>query len=224
MANPYSSGGNATTGGGNGNWSTSTDTINSFSLPTIRYNSAFTNTYEVAYATLKSLSDYFWNPLTSFERYFTKADDAILSCYLLPIPESALGTLSTYNITVGNKETGYTGKLLSGGITLDCGSITVSEYSGSFLDYNQYTQISLYLPYMGTVSLDANIVMGRTINVKYNIDLYSGNLTAMVYVDGSLSYQYDGNCAYIIATTSLNFAEMITNTVATAARIIMALM
>lgn len=228
MANPYAGGGVATTGGGNGSWNSSTTNITSVGLPTLSVIDTFTHTYNVTLAELQNICDYLWNIWTSLERYFTKADDAIVSCYILPIASSKISTGSTnntpYYVTLGADETPYQGKLITKGYTLNCGSVTIDEYSGSFLDYDENTQISLYLPYIGTVQLDPSIVMGKTISVKYNIDVYTGNCVANVFVklDGttdSLVYSYNGNCAYQIATSSTNYSEAILGVISAAVKI-----
>lgn len=60
------------------------------------------------------------------------------------------------------------------------GSIAISEYFQSFLDYAPYTKIELYLPYIGFVNLDVNEVMGKTITIEYVVDIFSGKCTAFI--------------------------------------------
>lgn len=230
MANPYTGNGAniAGTGGGSGSWSTSTTNTTSVALPTLSVINTFTHTYNVTLADLQNICDYLWSIWSSLERYFTKADDAIVACYIIPIASSKISTSSTnntsYYITMGADELPYQGKLITKGYTLSCGSVTIDEYSGSFLDYDENTQISLYLPYIGTVQLDTAVVMGKTITVKYNIDVYTGNCVANVFVklDGTtdtLVYSYNGNCAYQIATSSINYTDTILGVISAAAKI-----
>ena len=60
----------------------------------------------------------------------------------------------------------------------DFGDITINEYYGSFLDYQPYTSINIYLPYIGIKPLDVQRVMGRTLNVSYRVDFSVGLCTA----------------------------------------------
>ena len=65
---------------------------------------------------------------------------------------------------------------------LDLGSITIPRYFNNFMDYAPYTKIELYLPYIGFETLDTNVVMGKTLNIKYAVDLGTGRCTAFVSV------------------------------------------
>lgn len=63
---------------------------------------------------------------------------------------------------------------------LDLGSTTIPRYFNNFMDYAPYTKIELYLPYIGFVMLDNDLVVGNTISIKYAVDLYTGKCTAFV--------------------------------------------
>ncbi len=65
---------------------------------------------------------------------------------------------------------------------LDLGSTTIPRYFNNFMDYTPYTKIELYLPYIGFETLDTNVVMGKTLNIKYAVDLGTGRCTAFVSV------------------------------------------
>lgn len=65
---------------------------------------------------------------------------------------------------------------------LDLGSTTIPRYFNNFMDYSPYTKIELYLPYIGFETLDTNAVMGKTLNIKYAVDLGTGRCTAFVSV------------------------------------------
>ena len=68
---------------------------------------------------------------------------------------------------------------------LDFGSATIEPYFNNFLDYAPYTKIELYLPYIGFVTLNNSEVLGKTIRIKYAVDLYSGKCTAFVTAGNS---------------------------------------
>lgn len=65
---------------------------------------------------------------------------------------------------------------------LDLGSTAIPRYFNNFMDYAPYTKIELYLPYIGFETLDTNVVMGKTLNIKYAVDLGTGRCTAFVSV------------------------------------------
>lgn len=62
--------------------------------------------------------------------------------------------------------------------TIDCGNISVD--ATSFTDYEPYTYYEIYLPFVGTVSLRADTIAGRTLNVKYVVDNVSGESTCII--------------------------------------------
>jgi len=62
-------------------------------------------------------------------------------------------------------------------ITLDIGDIAIDRVHNNALDYLNVTG-ELFLPfYSGSVDLDINLMMGKTINVKYEIIVNSGDTT-----------------------------------------------
>lgn len=84
-------------------------------------------------------------------------------------------------------------------VTVDCGSVDLLEQFGNVFDYNPYTDVSLYLPFIGIVPLDTADVMRSTIHVTYGVDVYTGACLAQVEVtrDGNSvnMYQYSGVCS-----------------------------
>lgn len=98
--------------------------------------------------------------------------------------------------------------------TLDCGSISVSEIYGNVFDYDPYTNIELYLPFIGIVPLNTGDVMRGTLNVKYICDVLTGACLANIYVmrDGSnnILYTYGGNCAVQYPLSSGSYMGIIT--------------
>lgn len=99
------------------------------------------------------------------------------------------------------------------GWQLDSKSIYVEPFFDSFLDFEPYTQISIRLPFVGTVAIPTNTCMGGYIKVNYLVDCLNGNCVAQVYAksmrniqnpesDGyQLIGQYSSNCALPMAIT-----------------------
>lgn len=63
---------------------------------------------------------------------------------------------------------------------LDCGSLSITRQFNNFLDFAPYTKLEIYLPYIGFEMLDTDLVMDKTIDVKYAVDLYTGRCTAFI--------------------------------------------
>ena len=77
---------------------------------------------------------------------------------------------------------------------------------GAFLDYDPYTTISLYIPFIGIVPLQTNMVMGRQIRLYSAVDIYAGTIHYNVYVstpnkEWSLIGTYEGKCGVEIPLT-----------------------
>ena len=94
-------------------------------------------------------------------------------------------------------------------VEVDCGSINLSEYWGSFLDYGPYTKIELYLPYIGTHPISVDDVMGKTIQIKYHVDIISGACCAYVKCGNSVLYSFVGQCSVSIPITSGDWTNVI---------------
>ena len=77
---------------------------------------------------------------------------------------------------------------------------------GAFLDYDPYTTISLYIPFIGIVPLQTNMVMGRQIRLYSAVDIYAGTIHYNVYVstpkgEWSLMGTYEGKCGVEVPLT-----------------------
>lgn len=82
--------------------------------------------------------------------------------------------------------------------TIDCGSLTVTEYWGSALDYSPYTKAEIWVPMIGFRDLDINDIMGKTIHLKYNYSIFDGNLTAQLMCGNAVLYKWPGNVKEVI--------------------------
>ena len=80
--------------------------------------------------------------------------------------------------------------------------IAVRPVYDTFLDFEPFTKISLYLPFVGMVGINTNECMGGKISVKYWIDYCTGNCVAYVTLTDRFGYpsyyQYSGNCAAFV--------------------------
>lgn len=72
--------------------------------------------------------------------------------------------------------------------------------TGDFLDFTN-TKFALFLPFVGTINLNANAMQWRRLQVDYYIDAYNGNIVYWVYTQSvdsdtdQLYGTYSGNCA-----------------------------
>lgn len=108
---------------------------------------------------------------------------------------------------------------------IDCGSLACAEYYGSALDYSPFTDVAIYLPFVGVVNLNVNEVMGSILHVYYDVDILTGACLATIEVKDSSNtivslYQYNGVCAVQIPLTSGNYGSVIASLVTTGAGVV----
>lgn len=92
-------------------------------------------------------------------------------------------------------------------VQIDCGYVTIEPYWDSAFDYDPYTKINIFLPFIGFRPLKADEVMRKTIGVKYNFDVVTGDCVAFVYRSSLPGYEevgpnpmgviasFNGNCS-----------------------------
>ena len=104
------------------------------------------------------------------------------------------------DIKVGYLNSGVQANVVSSQyVTVQCGSVSLPEDYRNVFDYPPFTEVSIYLPFVGFVRLDVNDVMRSTITVTYHIDVLTGACLTEVKVIrdsfGGVLYQYSGDCS-----------------------------
>lgn len=161
---------------------------------------AFSDFMGTAYAGTGSLS--FSDLWQAYKNSMHDPLSGILGALILPInpPDTAVTyiRLSGQSIAVSGS-CGYVTKRF--GETADA-AVNVVPYYSTFLDYEPFTKITLYLPFVGSVGLNTNECMGGSISVRYWVDYCTGNCVAYVTLTDRAGrpsyYQYNGNCAAYI--------------------------
>lgn len=212
IPDPYNQAGTSDTNTGNGTYNFSSTEIPFSTLPTLNMaQTGFTRIYNPNLAQLQALARYMWTDNTfmdtiinTVKKLIENPIDAIISLNLLPcqIPNGEAEEVKVLFIPTGV----YMPPATTQFVEVDCGSISLTETYGSALDYNPYTQVSLFLPYIGQIKLDTDEVMGKTISVKYHIDIVTGMCVAQVAANGTVLYQYTGHCAVSMPLTSADFS------------------
>lgn len=97
------------------------------------------------------------------------------------------------------------------------GSIDIDKKYNNFVDFAPYTALQMYLPYVGIIPLDTNLVMGRTIKVYAIASVYTSEIQYTLHAskDGidTLIGVYVGKCG-IDVPFSLDDASRIFSNVA----------
>ena len=131
----------------------------------------------------------------------------ITSITYLPFYPIPSGTDELINI--GPLSTAVSGRKIAYeyGVTVDLGSYTLNRYFDDFRDFKPYTAISIYIPFCGTVELDAANYYNRTINVKLMIDMSTGSCTGLVFANDLLIDTISGQCGVKIPLAAFNMGD-----------------
>lgn len=125
--------------------------------------------------------------LDNVSRLWENPAEYIVDLTYYPLRPNTLNmTGAQEQIIVGNINSEVTGLIFpdSGNRFHYMGAYHVEPYYNSYLDYEPYTSISIYLPYIGVRSLDSSRITGHTINVGYTFDFNTRQVTAHLGLDG----------------------------------------
>lgn len=198
-----------------GTFDDTSDIISVPPLPTISAaNTGFTRIYNPTLSQVQALARYLWTEESvvatlwnKIKQYFEDPMQAIIGFNLVPCPVPDGGTQEFALMYIG---TGVTMTVAANQfVDVDCGTLDLERYYGSALDQSPYTKIHCFLPYIGTVRLNTDEVMGTTLHIIYRIDIVTGSCVAMVLVDDSVLYQYSGHCAINIPISSADFSSYV---------------
>ena len=221
-ADPYEPGGESATGGGTGNFDLTSDQIDVPNVPTLSaVDTGLVTLYTPTLAQLQALAQYLWNANATtidwWKKLIANPLDLILGLSIVPV---AVPQGTTENVRVGLIDTGVAmTKAASQYVQIDCGSLNITEFYGAALDYLPFRKTSIYLPFIGTRTISTDDIMGKTVQVVYNIDLLSGALTAMVKCGDAVLYQYSGACNIAIPLSGQSFTDLALSTLQLAAGI-----
>lgn len=193
--------------------------------------SGLINLYELSEANLKALGRALFGTegvdglVTKLQNSFLNPLDAILSLQIFPCSPDVGSSehikvldWSSYVAKLGTDASGN--RLSSQYKTFDFGSISVDEEWESFLDYDN-TSFELYLPFIGSVDLPIDEVMGGSVNIQYTVDFLTGMCVANVlctknvplFSDRSVpqyaQHSYMGNCAVQIPLNNVSYGNII---------------
>lgn len=131
--------------------------------------------------------------------------DCIVSLQYIPVVGINDGTNT--HVRFGTHDTAISCQGAKTSIRVDCGSYTIyPRFGNNWID--RQTKITLYLPFCGTVNLDPEMYMGKSVNVEYLIDLTTGACSAAVSMIGAggeriITDIANGNCAMDLPVTGI---------------------
>ena len=192
-------------GGGDGNYDPTSDPIAFPGLPTGgALHSGAIKAFVVSNTIMAAVFTELWNTnvfdIANWQKLLEAPLDSLIELSCLPLVPTTSGS---GRIALGNFETNQSAPLVSNQyITIDCGSLNVKKFWGSALDYQPYTSVEIYLPFIGIRDLKTDDIIGSTVQVKYNVDILTGDLTAQIKCGQSVLYKFNGNCKATVPVSS----------------------
>ena len=161
--------------------------------------SALYTVYNPTESEIHSFGSWLWssNFVDQLLKMFNDPMQAIISLHKVFCSPTVSGR---NNIVVGYLDSGVSANVVTAQyVDIDCGSVQLPEEFQNVFDYNPFTEVSIYLPFIGFCRLDVNDIMRGTISVKYHVDVLTGACLSEVVVIrdgvGGTLYQYSGDCS-----------------------------
>ena len=182
--------------------------------------SSLYSVYNPSQEQLNQFGAWLWssNFFEQIKKLFNDPMQAIIGLHKVysPVQTSGLGT-----IKCGYLDSSIPSKLVSEQyVTVDCGSVSLQEYFGNVFDYPPFTEISIYLPFIGVRRLDPSDIMRATVSVKYHVDVFTGACLADVNVKrdtaGGVLYTFPGSCSVQYPLSSGSYMGIVSTIASTA--------
>lgn len=198
---------NTEQGGGYGKGVLPTDNINVPTLPQIDMTATGAVLYKVTEQQMITFRKWLWS--SDWQDNIKKIrTDPMQNIIGVTIADLDIASSSESNIYVGNVKSDATGCIIANSfIEVDCGTITLDEYYGTFADYEPFVATTLYLPKVGFVQIPADVVMNNSIKVVYHIELSSGEGLCYVYITNTrdgFSYVWNTYTCHITSNIVLS--------------------
>ena len=156
-------------------------------------------------------------------RLWTNPAEYVISLVCYPFDVASTGLTTTSGVvSVGGVSSNIAAAALTdkGVPYFYGGSVYVDKYYNSYLDYEPYTSIDIYIPYIGVRPLNVSQVVGHTLCIGYYIDLNTQQITALIGLDGQggnlgqVVTQFVGSIGIQTPLSGTSAQDMIRNIVA----------
>lgn len=193
-------------------------------VPPVGKASSLWSIYNPTLEQVNQFGSWLWSSdfVEQLKKLFSDPMQAIIGLHKVysPVQTSGVGT-----IKCGYLDSAVPSKLVSEQYTtVDCGSVDLQEYFGNVFDYPPYTEVSIYLPFIGIRQLDPSDVMRSTISVKYHIDVLTGACLAEVNVQrdaaGGTLYTFSGDAAVRYPVSSGSYMGIVSGLIGVATSVV----
>lgn len=169
------------------------------SLPTLGVANVGVRLYRASdYSALMSYmwgTDNFYNAINKLLGDQTPYE-CIVAFNVVPYGE-AFPSYSKADIIVGNVNTHVQAPETSQYAEINFGTVKISRLFNNALDFAPYTNVELFLPFIGRVKLPTDFVMDKTIGVVYHMDAVTGGCFAYITVEDIGVFQCEGGSCLI---------------------------
>lgn len=180
--------------------------------------SGFATIFTPSKTQLRNLAGLFWNETVFdfFQNLVENISDMFLSLAMVPFTVTAGSTVSVRWLGI---DTAVSLTLAASQfMEFDMGSINLGGdtriwRSNSALDYSPFSQLGIYLPFIGFRDLDIDDCRNKVMNLKYRIDILSGECVAIISLNGAVLYQFSGNCLTQIPLTNEGMQSLVADAV-----------
>lgn len=174
--------------------------------PDMLVGSGIVNMFNPNSTDMTSLMEYIYSQpdafYTNLKKIWANPMESIISFGIVPFTVEQNGTAELKFAGVG---TGIMMPVLKSQYkSIDCGELRLPEEYASFLDYGAFTKIKCWCPFIGIVDLNTDDVIGATLTMQYNVDVFTGECVCFIkstkQVDrtnikyNSVIYAFNGNC------------------------------
>ena len=192
-------------GGGDGDTDQDSDDVDEPDEPTVSGSgTGFCRVYAPSNVDLVSLASYLGQTNTDVYQWLklffqTNPLDVIISLHTIPLEPD---TTSDEEISFGGHGTGIDMTRVTGDYAqFDFGSVQLKPYYGSALDYAPFTTLELYLPFIGYVAVDTDMCMGKTVHLKGQMNVITGEIVFYLSDGDSIIGQWTGTALSTIPIT-----------------------
>ena len=165
-------------------------------------------TYKIEQIELKKLGQFLWSS-DFFDNVLLVNNSPIENIISL---KALIGTVTTTGtsqaLALGNVTTTANAIPCNESITINVGSITLPRKYNNFLDFEPYTKVQIYLPFYGCAMLGSSLVIGRSISIKYIIDVITATAKIKIIHDNKALYEFKTTCGSDLPITSSNRASV----------------
>lgn len=177
--------------------------------------------YNPTQAEVNAFGAWLWSSdfVEQLKKLFNDPMQAIIGIHKVFVTPTTGGTR---NIICGYLDSGVSSKYVTQQYTtINCGTVSLAEYFGNVFDYSPYTEVKLFLPFIGIVPLDVGYVMRSKINVTYTVDVITGACLANVKVSrdggGGVIYTYSGSAIVSYPISSGSYTGVVAGALSLAA-------